>query len=185
MNQYFAIISAYGFICVGFVLQIGQIAGIFYSIQGETITMKIFSLMMIILSIASSGHCADMSIGEIVDQYKNATDLQRQELEKNFIGMKIPASGTVENAGEYDFFDAASDTSVKYYKVSLEQQETANKVLYQIVFLYKDKESVGDINRGQTVEKEGTIVKIVDERLQIAVWIYNGNLTDKEKEIFK
>ena len=147
--------------------------------------MKILSLSVIILSIASFGYCADVNIGELVDQYKHATDLQRQELEKNFVGKRISASGTVENVGQYDFFDITNDTGGKYYKILLQQQETANKVPYQIVFLYKDKESVRDINRGQAMEKEGNIVKIVDERLQIAVWIYNGELTDRERELFK
>jgi hypothetical protein len=146
---------------------------------------KIISLAVIILSIVSIGYCADINIGEVVDQYKHATDLQRQELEKSFIGKKISTGGVVENAGEYDFFDISNDTGGKYYKVLLKQQETANKVPYQVVFLYKDRNSVKDINRGQTLEKEGNIVKIVDERLQIAVWIYNGELTDRERELFK
>ena len=147
--------------------------------------MRIFSLCMVILSIASFSYCADVNIGELVDQYKHATDLQRQELEKNFIGNKISVSGTVENVGQYDFFDVSNDTGGIYYKVLLQQETTQNKVPYQVVLLYKDKESVKDINRGQAMEKEGNIVKIVDERLQIAVWIYNGELTDRERQLFK
>ncbi len=147
--------------------------------------MKITLLALMILSIASIGYCADVNIGELVDQYKHATDLQRQELEKNFIGKTISASGTVENVGQYDFFDISNDSGGVYYKVLLQQQETINKVPYQIVLLYKDKDAVKDINRGQMMEKEGNIVKIVDERLQIAVWIYNGVLTERERELFK
>lgn len=147
--------------------------------------MKMISLTLIILSITSFGYCADVNIEELVDQYKHATDLQRQELEKNFTGKKISASGTVENVGQYDFFDISNDTGGIYYKVLLQQEITQNKVPYQVVLLYKDKESVKDINRSQTMDKEGNIVKIVDERLQIAVWIYNGELTDRERELFK
>jgi hypothetical protein len=91
----------------------------------------------------------------------------------------------VENVGQYDFFDISNDTGGIYYKVLLQQQATPNKIPYQIVLLYKDKESVKDINRGQAMEKEGNIFKIVDERLQIAVWIYNGELTDRERQLFK
>ncbi|MDP3729939.1 MAG: hypothetical protein Q8R14_00225 [Candidatus Omnitrophota bacterium] len=147
--------------------------------------MRIISLAVIVLLIASIGYSADANIGELVDQYKHATDLQRQDLEKNFIGKKISASGTVENVGRYDFFDISNDTGGVYYKVLLQQQITQNKVPYQVVLLYKDKDSVRDIDRGQEMEKEGNIVKIVDERLQIAVWIYNGELTDRERELFK
>ena len=146
---------------------------------------KIFSLFVTILLVASSGYCADVNIGELVDQYKHATDLQRQELEKNFIGKKISAVGTVENVGQYDFFDISNDISGIYYKVLLQQELTQNKIPYQIVFLYKDRDAVKDIDRGQAMEKEGNIVKIVDERLQIAVWIYNGELTDRERQLFK
>jgi hypothetical protein len=147
--------------------------------------MKTLSMIVMILLAASFAYCADSNIGELVDQYKHATDLQRQELEKNFIGKNISASGAVENAGEYDFFDTTNDTGAKYYKVLLQQQETANKIPYQVVFLYKNKDAAKDINRGQAIEKEGKIVKIIDERLQIAVWIYNGELTDSERELFR
>ncbi|MDD5173454.1 MAG: hypothetical protein PHV48_01330 [Candidatus Omnitrophica bacterium] len=147
--------------------------------------MRILSLAVIILSIASFGYCANVNIGEVVDQYKRATDLQRQELEKYFIGKSLSAGGIVDNVGEYDFFDISNDTGGKYYKVLLRQQETIGNVPYQVVFLYKDIDSVKDINRGQAMEREGKIIKIVDERLQIAVWIYNGELTERERELFK
>lgn len=147
--------------------------------------MKVISLFVIILLAATLGYCADLNIEEIVDQYKHATDLQRQELEKHFVGKKLSANGTVENVGQYDFFDISNDTGGVYYKVLLRQQMTQNNVPYQVVFLYKDAKGVMDINRGQAFEKEGNIVKIVDERLQIAVWIYDGELTDRDRELFK
>lgn len=148
---------------------------------------KIAGIFMIlfILSIVSAGHCEKIDIGELVDQYKHATDLQRQDLEKKFIDTRISAAGTVENVGEYDFFDISNDTGGKYYKVLTLQQETANKVPYQVIFLYKDAESVRNISKGETIEKEGNLVKIIDERLQIAVWIYDGELTSREKDLFK
>ena len=146
---------------------------------------KIFSLLVIILLAANLAHSAEVNIGELVDQYKHATDLQRQDLENNFIGKRITASGVIENVGEYDFFDITNDTGGKYYKVLALQQETANKVPYQIVFLFKDKSRLVDLNRGEPIEKEGSIMKILDERLQIAVWIYEGELTSKELNLFK
>ncbi|MDP2929890.1 MAG: hypothetical protein Q8O01_07525 [Candidatus Omnitrophota bacterium] len=147
--------------------------------------IRIFSVFMIVLLAASFACCAEINIGELVDQYKHATDLQRQVLEKSFIGKRITVSGIVENVGEYDFFDITNDTGGKYYKVLVQQQETANKVPYQIVFLFKEKSRVLDINRGEPIEKEGNIMKIIDERLQIAVWIYDGELTSRELDLFK
>ena len=149
---------------------------------------RIFGIILIALamiSIPAIAYCENVNIAEFVDNYKHATDIQRQELENNFIGRRASGSGTVENVGEYDFFDISNDTSGKYYKVLTEQRETANKIPYQIIFLYKDKDKVRDINRGEQIEREGNITKIVDERLQIAVWIYDGELTQREKDLFK
>ncbi len=146
---------------------------------------KIFLMSMIVLLAASCAYCANLTIKEVVDQYKHATDLQRRELEKSFTGKRISVSGTVENVDQYDFFDITNDTGGIYYKVLLQQQLTLNMVPYQIVLLYKDKDTVRDINRGQALEREGNIIKIVDERLQIAVWLYNGELTERERELFK
>lgn len=150
---------------------------------------KIYGTILLILLAAlffiTPSYCETVSMGELVDQYKHATDLQRQDLENHFIGTRMTASGTVENVGEYDFFDIANDTGSKYYKVLTTQQETVNKVPYQVIFLYKNKDSVKDISKGQNLEKEGNIIKIIDERLQIAVWIYDGELTQRERDLFK
>ena len=146
---------------------------------------KIIPMIIIALAVCSFGYCETVNMEELVDQYSHATDLQKTELEKHFMGSRIAGSGVVENAGEYDFFDITDDTGGKYYKVLTVQQETMNKVPYQVVFLYKDKDSVKDISKGQKIEKEGNIVKIIDERLQISVWLYDGELTQKEKELFK
>jgi len=142
---------------------------------------KIVSIIIIALAACSFAYCETVTMEELVDQYSHATDIQKAELEKHFMGSKIAGSGTVENVGEYDFFDVTNDTGGKYYKVLALQQETLNKVPYQIIFLYKDKDNVKDISRGQKIEKEANIVKILDERLQISVWLYDGELTQKEK----
>lgn len=149
---------------------------------------KIIGIILIALTalaISSAGYCEKIDMAELVDQYKHATDLQRDELTKQFTGKRIAGSGIVENVGEYDFFDISNDTGGKYYKVLTRQQETASKAPYQVVFLYKDKDKVQGINRGEPIEKEGNIIKLEDERLQIAVWIYDGELTSRERDLFK
>lgn len=147
--------------------------------------VKIFSLIMIMLVAATFVNCESADIGTLVDQYKHATDVQRLELDKQFLGKRITAGGMVENVGEYNFFDVNTDTGEMYYKVLTRQQETANKVPYQVTLLYKDKSRVNDINKGEMIQKEGTIINIIDERLQIAVWIYEDELTAKDKQLFK
>jgi hypothetical protein len=147
--------------------------------------LGVIFIASLFLGFCAVSRCENVNIQELVDQYKHATDLQKQELDRNFIGKRITGSGIVENVGEYDFFDISNDTGGKYYKVLALQQETANKVPYQLIFLYKEKDRVKDINRGERIEKESNIMKIIDERLQIAVWIYDGELTSRELDLFK
>lgn len=148
---------------------------------------KIFAALTILtaLLISSASYCATIDIGELIDQYKHATDVQRQELEKNYLGKTISGSGVIENVGQYDFFDINTDTGEKYYKVLTQQQETVGKTPYQVVFLYKDKSKVIDMARGEHIEKEGTIINIIDERLEISIWLYEDELTSRDKELFQ
>jgi hypothetical protein len=146
---------------------------------------KIILTIAMILGMASYSYCADISINELVDQYQHATDLQKRELEKNFIGKTISASGTIENVAEYNFFDINTDTGEQYYRVITRQQDTAAKTPYQVVFMYKDKEKLKNLSKGEPISKEGTIINIVDERLQISVWLYEDELTSKDRELFK
>lgn len=146
---------------------------------------KILLITAIMVSIASYSHCANMDLVEIVDQFQHATDLQKTELEKNLLGTRIAAHGVVENVGEYNFFDINTDTGENYYKVTTRQQETAAKTPYQVIFMYKNKDRIKNVSRGETMDQEGTLINIVDERLQIAVWVYEDELTQKDKELFK
>jgi hypothetical protein len=162
-----------------------QPQGQIYFINLEIEMRKIILIVVMILLAASYSYCAEINIGELVDQYQHATDVQKQELEKNFIGKRITARGIVNNVSEYNFFDINTDTGEKYYRVVTRQQDTAGKTPYQVVFMYKDKSKIAEISRGETIDKEGILINIVDERLQISMWIYEDELTSKDKELFK
>jgi len=155
------------------------------TIEKEIKMKKMILTIAIILSLVPCSYCASVNIGELVDQYQHATDLQKRELEKNFIGKTISASGTVENVGEYNFFDINTDTGEQYYRVTTRQKDTAGKTPYQVVFMYKDKTKLLNISRGEPISKEGTIINIVDERLQISIWIYEDELTARDRLLFK
>ncbi len=139
----------------------------------------------VMLSMVSYSYCANIDIGQLVDQYQHATDVQKQELEKDFIGTRITGRGVIDNVGEYNFFDINTDTGEKYYRVITRQQETAGKTPYQVIFIYKDKDKIKTMSKDESIEKEGTLINIVDERLQIAVWIYEDELTSRDRELFK
>lgn len=124
-------------------------------------------------------------IEKLVDGFQKATDLQRDQILKDNLGKEITSSGIVNNAGEYDFFDTLNDFKGTYYQVSLQQQKTKNNIPYQLILLFKDKDKVKDIDKGQGIQKDGKIIRMIDERLQIAVWIFCGELTEADKALFK
>ena len=143
-----------------------------------------FSLT-VILGVGGVSYAAVMDIEGLVDNFYKATDLQRTQVLKDNLGKEITCGGTVSNVGEYDFFDTANDFGSTYYQVSLTPQKTKNNVTYQLVFLFKDKDKVKDIDKGAKIQKDGQIIRITDERLQISVWIFCGELAESDKALFK
>ncbi len=141
--------------------------------------------LAVLLGASGPAYSAAMDIQGLVDNFSKATDLQRVQFLKDNLGKEISCAGTVSNVGEYNFFDTVNDQGNTYYQVSTTQQKTKNKVPYQLIFLFKDKDKVKDIDKGQSIQKDGKIIRIVDERLQIAVWIFCGELSENDKALFK
>lgn len=135
--------------------------------------------------IGAVAYSAPADIGELVDNFYKATDLQREQILKDNSAKVISASGTVNNVGEYDFFDVVNDIKGIYYQVTTEQQKTKNNVPYQVIFLFKDRDKIEGLNKGQSFQKDGQVIRIMDERLQVAVWLFCGELDQKDKALFK
>jgi hypothetical protein len=146
---------------------------------------KILLIVMAAVFVATAASAANVTLAELMDQYWHATDVQKRELERKFIGQRMSARGVIENAGEYNFFDINTDTGEQYYRVITRQQETAARTPYQVVFMYKNKNSVVNLSKGETMDKEGVIINIVDERLQVSVWVYEDELTPRDRELFQ
>ncbi len=142
-------------------------------------------LFLFILGAGSLCYAEAMDIEGVVDSFQKATDLQKNQILEENSGRAISCGGIVNNVGEYDFFDTVNDIRGSYYRLTTEQQKTKNNTPYQLVFLFQDKESAKDIDKGQSVQKDGKIIRIIDERLQVSVWIFCGELTDKDKGLFK
>ncbi len=123
-------------------------------------------------------------ITNIVDQFKQATDLQREQIKKDNFGKELTGSGIVANAEEYNFFNEKKGLTGKYFRITTVEQKSINNTPYQVNFLFKDLNAVKDINKGQKIEQTGKIIKIIDERLQISLWLYIGELAAEEKELF-
>ncbi len=148
--------------------------------------IKTYAFFLIfVLGIISSSSCKTLDMGELVDNFQKATDLQRIQIVKDNLNKEISCQGTVVNVGEYDFFDVTNDIKGIYYQVTAEQQKTKNNVPYQLIFLFKDRDEVKDIEKGQNIEMSGKIIRINDERLQISLWLFCGELTENDKALFK
>lgn len=146
--------------------------------------IAVFSLLSSVL-IYGISYCGDMDINSLVDSFQKATDLQKTKILSDNIGKDLSAGGIVSNAGEYDFFDTNEDIKGTYYQVTTEQQKTDNNTPYQVIFLFKDQDQASGIDKGEKLSRSGKIIKLTDERLQIAVWILCADLTDKDKALIK
>ncbi|MCK9604554.1 MAG: hypothetical protein M0R66_09370 [Candidatus Omnitrophica bacterium] len=144
----------------------------------------IFSLVLI-FGVCSLAYCQAIDIAKLVDDFQNATDLQKGQILKDNLGKDISAGGMISNAGEYDFFDTANDFKGTYYQVMTEQQKTNKNTPYQLIFLFKDKDEVQDMNKGTKIQKDGQIIRILDERLQISIWLFCGDLSEDDKALLK
>jgi hypothetical protein len=148
--------------------------------------IKTFAFWLVfIFSVGSLSYAKPMDMEELVDNFQGATDLQRGQILQDNLGKEISAGGTVGNVGEYDFFDVTNDIKGIYYQITTEQQKTKNNIPYQVIFLFKDRDKMQDINKGEAVSKDGKIIRVIDERLQIAVWLFCGELAEKDKALFK
>lgn len=142
-------------------------------------------VLVFALGIGRFTYAETMDIGGLIDNFYKATDLQRAQILKDNIGKEISAGGKVSNVGEYDLFDTVNDLKGTYYQASTEAQKTGNNVVYQLNFLFKDKDKAKDINKGENIRQEGRIIKIIDERLQISVWIFCGELAESDKSLVR
>jgi len=150
---------------------------------------KILAVLLLgfifILGAKSNIFAQANGITELVDNFQKATDLQRSQILEDSLGREISVSAIVSNVGEYNFFNTADDIGKIYYQVSTEQQKTKNNVPYEIVFLFKEKKQIKDISKGWTMQQAGKIIRIIDERLQISLWLLCADLTEEDKVLFK
>ena len=148
--------------------------------------MKIVAILLFIsFAVIPSLFCEDAGITQLVDKYKNDTDVQRAEVVKEYLGKKITVSGTVNNVSSENTFDVVNDIERNYYKVVTDVENTAVGNPYRAVLIYKDQATVEKINKGQKITFSGNVIKVSDDRLYISVWLSADELTEHEIELFK
>lgn len=142
-------------------------------------------LSIFILALSVFSYAETMDIGQLVDSFYKATDLQREKILKDNLGKEVACGGKVNNVGEYDFFDTVNGLKGSYFQAVIEPKKTKNDAVYQLIFLFKDREKAANIDKGQDIQKDGKIIKIIDERLQISVWIFCGEQAEEDKLLLK
>ncbi len=144
-----------------------------------------FLFMLCALLISSFSYAAQLAVENIIDDFQKATSLQKAQISADSTGKEISASGQVNNVQVYNSFDTANDVGATYYQVTTEQLKTKNNSPYQVIFLFKDKDKVKDLEKGQNIQKDGKIIRLEDERLQTSLWIFCGEITAADKILFK
>ncbi len=124
-----------------------------------------------------------ISIADIVSQYRNSTNLQKVQTEKDLMYQKISVSAKVQNVEPWNLFNQQSDTSTYYYKVTTYPQKTADGIPYEILVFYKDKNEAEAINKDQELSLDGALFRILDQRLIVSVFVFADELTDSDKEM--
>ena len=147
-----------------------------------------FILKSLFIGLILFGSLASLSyaqmITDLTDQFKQATDLKREDIKNEYFGKEMSAAGIVTNVEEYNFFNEKKDLVKKYYRITTEEQKTLNNTPYQVIFLSNDLNSVKDIVKGQAITKTAKLIRLSDERLNISLWLYDGEITAQEKELF-
>ncbi len=141
--------------------------------------------LLLVTVLSSTGFTQSIGLTELVDKFKQATDLQRGDMVNAYFGKDFEAEGVVYNVEDYNFFNEKKDFLKKYYKITTDTQTTPSQTPYQVNFLFIDPDEAKDIIKGQTLKKSGPLIRLADERLFISVWLFDGALTPEEKELFQ
>ncbi|MFH1441498.1 MAG: hypothetical protein ABIH18_05620 [Candidatus Omnitrophota bacterium] len=148
------------------------------------IAKSIFITAVFLMLISSFVYCQTVSINDLLKQYNNATEVQKQEIIDTYKYKSIAVRGSVEDVQVWASFDERSDKPGRYYKVNTKQQTLEPGVSYQIIIFYKDKSIVDSFIKGQQINTNGALVKIIDEPGMLSVWVYADELTPEDKVMF-
>ncbi len=137
------------------------------------------------LMLTTFSYCEMISVDELVGQYSNATEIQRQQIEAKCKYNAMAVSGVIKDVVDWNTFDERTETTGHYYKVITETQTAKTGISYEISILYKDKSKVVPLIKGQEIKAEGTLIKIINEASLISIWVYMDELTPEDKVMFE
>jgi len=147
--------------------------------------MNIFSAVLFSTLAAACSYCEAAGLDEIVGQYNSATEVQRPQVEGQYRYKQVPVDGMIKDVLGWDEFDERTDRGGQYYKVVTLPKVTSGGVMYDIQIFYKDKASVKPLSKGQVIELEATLLKIVDNIGSYTVWVFGDKLSDEDKAMLE
>lgn len=146
---------------------------------------QVFLGLFFAAAVFSFVYAEELQMDVIVDRFKEATDVQRRQLREDYAGRRILGVGTVDNVRDYNTFDEVNDIERHYYEVINVIRKTPKGTPYKLIFLYKDLDKVKGLDKGQMIERSGNILRIIDDRLWVSVWLYEEEWTPEEKAQFR
>ena len=146
---------------------------------------SLFSALVFAVFIFSHASSWGIDAGNLIDEYNTKTTVQKKEFERECQDKGVSVNGIVADVKKQKTFDITTDTGGLYYTVATEPQKSLRHNSYRVFIVYKDENRVNNIDKGQRIEVDGKLLWIVDERLLDSVWIYEEDLTLKEKARFR
>lgn len=130
---------------------------------------------------SSFAYCEAIEINDLVEEYNNATGVQKPQIEEKYRYTVFSVSGVIENVEDWNTFDERTDTAGNYYRVIARPQVTASGISYRILVFYKNKASVESLGKDQEIKTSGSLLKIIDEFGSFSIWIYADPLSPEDK----
>jgi len=137
----------------------------------KTGRLKICAILLFSVMFCVGSYCGPISAEALVDRFYEATEVQRDEIRKLYIGENIVSGGVVGNVEDSRFFNTKDEVRERYFTIKTEVQDTPRGNPYQVIFFCKDANKVKNLNREERIEKRGRLLKIVDRGLWIYLWI--------------
>lgn len=148
-------------------------------------TAYILTGLAIAIIPCTASYGEPVNAATIVEEYYNATDLQRAGMLERHKNDALAASGIVEDVKEDETFDVTNDIRRRYYKVITEVQKGPQEKQYRVILIYKNIADVKNIVKGQKIAVEGRLLRLVDEGLYLSIWLSEENLSPEEAALFK
>jgi hypothetical protein len=135
----------------------------------------------LLLLAAAACHCEGVTVDELIKGYNKATDLERSSIMNGHQYKPLSVKGVIENVESWDAFDERTQTKARYYRVTTERQRLDPENTYIVSIFYNDIAKVEKLSKGQAIDVEGSLIKILATPGLFSIWVYAGEMTAEDK----